>query len=33
LALAFFALAALADGAAAFPSNFGENLGKRSPAR
>lgn len=29
LALAFFALAALADGAAAFPSNFGENLGKK----
>ena len=29
LALAFFALAALADGAAAFPSNFGENLGEK----
>ena len=29
LALAFFALAALADGAAAFPDNFGENLGKK----
>jgi hypothetical protein len=29
LALAFFALAALADGATAFPGNFGENLGKK----
>lgn len=29
LALAFFALAALADSAAAFPGNFGENLGKK----
>jgi hypothetical protein len=29
LALAFFALATLADGAAAFPGNFGENLGKK----